>query len=313
MRGKSGNPPKPVKVHFPSGDLQCSADFYRPPGAGPFPTIVMAHGLGGTKLQRLWAFAERFAAAGYACLVFDYRYFGDSAGVPRQMLSIERQLEDWYAAIAFARGLGDVDPAQIVLWGTSFAGGHVLSVAADDGRIAAVISQCPFTDGLASSLAMNPWNSLKVTALALRDRVGAWFGGKPVQVPLAGRPGQTALMNAPDAYAGYLALQPPGANIPNYVAARIALDIIRYSPGRRAREIKRPILFCVCDPDSVAPSKATLRHAVRAPHPEIKRYAYGHFEIYVGKAFEVVVADQLDFLHRTVPTSQAHPRTGAHE
>lgn len=56
--------------------------------------IVMAHGLGGTRRMRLTAFAERFVAEGYACLVFDYRYFGDSEGQPRQLLDIKSQLED---------------------------------------------------------------------------------------------------------------------------------------------------------------------------------------------------------------------------
>jgi pimeloyl-ACP methyl ester carboxylesterase len=291
----------PSTVSFISGGLRCYADCYRPLGAGPFPMIVMAHGLGGTRKMRLPAFAERFAVAGYACMVFDYRHFGDSEGSPRQLLDIAEQLEDWKAAIAYARGLKDIDPKRIILWGTSFGGGHVLATAANDNRITAVISQCPFTDGLSSSLAMSPMTSLKLTALALRDRIGSWLGAPPVMVPLAGKPGETALMNAPDVYPGYMALQPPGSDIPNYVAARVALDIIRYYPGRRTAEISSPILFCVCDTDTVAPAKATLRHAYRAPHKEIKRYADGHFEIYIGNAFERVLSDQLDFLTRTVP------------
>lgn len=300
-RKNNSSPLEPTPVRFPSGCVTCSADFYRPLGAGPFPVIVMAHGLGGTKSMRLGAFAERFVAAGYACLVFDYRHFGESEGAPRQLLDISKQLEDWKAAIAFARSLGDVDAARVVIWGTSFGGGHVLATAADDAKLAAAISQCPFTDGLSSSLAMNPVTSLKVTAMAVRDRLGALFGAEPVMVPLVGRPGQTALMNAPDAYAGYVALQPQGAQAPNHVAARLALDIIRYYPGRKTPRIAAPVLFCVCDTDSVAPSKATLRHAHRTPRKEIKRYADGHFEIYVGDAFERVVKDQLDFLRRTVP------------
>ncbi len=291
----------PTTVKFLSGGLHCTGDFYRPLGAGPFPVIVMAHGLGGTRKMRLPAFAERFTAAGYACLVFDYRHFGDSEGSPRQLLDIGKQLEDWKAAIAYARSLPDADPKRVVIWGTSFGGGHVLTTAAEDDQLAAVISQCPFTDGLASSLAMSPVTSLKVSALALRDRIGSWFGAQPVMVPLAAKPGETALMNAPDAYDGYLALQPAGAKTLNHVAARFALDIIRYYPGRKAAKIKAPVLFCVCNTDSVAPAKATLRHASRTPRHEIRHYADGHFEIYLGEAFERVINDQLDFLKRTVP------------
>ncbi|KTC37156.1 alpha/beta hydrolase [Pseudomonas sp. ABAC61] len=291
----------PTTIGFLSGGSRCVADFYRPLGAGPFPVVVMAHGLGGTRKMRLPAFAERFVAAGYACLVFDYRHFGDSEGEPRQLLDIARQLEDWKAAIAHARSLSEVDPERIVIWGTSFGGGHVLATAADV-RVSAVISQCPFTDGLASSLATEPLVSIRLTVLALIDRIGSWFGTAPVLVQLAGRPGETAFMTSPDTWDGYKALLAPDAPPPNEAAARFALDIIRYYPGRRTSRIQAPVLFCVCDPDSVAPAKQTLRHAQRTPRHEIKRYAYGHFEIYVGDAFEKVVCDQLDFLSRTVPS-----------
>ena len=81
------------------------------------PIIVMAHGLGGTRRMRLTAFAERFVAEGYACLVFDYRYFGDSEGQPRQLLDIKSQLEDWKAAVAYARSLDKIDPNRVVIWG----------------------------------------------------------------------------------------------------------------------------------------------------------------------------------------------------
>lgn len=292
-----------LDVSFPSQGEQCRAWLYLPEARRPAPVIVMAHGLGGTRVMRLDAFAERFCAAGYACLVFDYRHFGDSEGQPRQLLDVRKQLQDWKAAIAFARSRHDVDASRVVIWGTSFGGGHVLATAADDDRLAAVISQCPFTDGLASSLALSPASSLKVTALAMRDQIGAWLGAEPVMVNTAGQPGEAALMTAPDAMPGYLGLLPPGraSAFPNHVAARFGLQIIRYFPGRCAAQIRCPVLFCVCEGDSVAPAAATLRHAHRAPKGEIRKYANGHFDIYVGAAFEKVVADQIAFLRRNVP------------
>lgn len=291
-----------LDVQFSSQGQQCSAWLYLPAGARPAPVIVMAHGLGGTREMRLDAFAERFCAAGYACLVFDYRHFGSSEGEPRQLLDVQKQLQDWKAAAAFARSRKEVDGRRLVLWGTSFSGGHVLSTAADDGQVTAVIAQCPFTDGLASALALNPLSSMRVTALALRDQIGAWLGAAPVMVETAGKPGATALMTAPDAL-DYLKLLPAGAeaSFPNYVAARFGLQIIRYFPGRKTAKITCPVLFCVCETDSVAPAAATLRHARRAPQGEIKLYPEGHFDIYVGAAFERVVIDQIEFLQRMVP------------
>lgn len=294
----SNSPLEPTEVQFASEGVVCAASFYRPLGVGPFPIIVMAHGLGGTRRMRLPAYAERFVTAGYACLIFDYRHFGESGGEPRQLLDIGKQMVDWKSAVAFARSLEDVNPDQVVIWGTSFGGGHVIATAAQDKQLAAAIAQCPFTDGFASALTVDPITSLRLTAIALADRIGSWFGAAPKMVATAGRPGEVALMNAPDAFDGYLALASAGETVKNHVAARFGLDIIRHFPGRMTAKIACPILFCVCDTDTVAPAKATLRHAARAPKGEIKRYPDGHFDIYRGEAFERVIVDQLAFLAR---------------
>src|SRR3954468_4783680 len=102
-------------VRFESGGQRCAAWLYRPEGYGPHPCVILAHGFGGTRSARLWAFAERFRDAGMAALVFDYRHFGDSEGEPRQLLSVSRQLDDWRAAIGYARGLDGVDPERIAI------------------------------------------------------------------------------------------------------------------------------------------------------------------------------------------------------
>lgn len=286
-------------LRFPSGDDLISAWLYRPPGDEPSPLLVMAHGLGAVRGMRLDAYAERFSAAGYACLVFDYRNFGDSAGRPRQVLDIGMQLADWAAAVAYARTVAGIDPDRIGLWGTSFGGGHVISTAARLPGIAAAIAQCPFTDGMASARTItNPLITARITARAVRDVLASRLGRPPVMVATAGGPGEVALMNTPDAYSGYLRLVPDGVELRNEVAARIALQVFTYRPGRLTPKITCPILFCVCEGDSVAPAAATLRHAERAPRGEVRLYPEGHFAIYVGDAFERAVADQLAFLDK---------------
>lgn len=292
-----------LDITFRSGGSDCAAWLYLPASRGPFPTIVMGHGLGGIRQMRLDAFAERFQAAGYACLVFDYRHFGASGGEPRQLLDINRQLEDWAAAIGFARTVEGVDPERVVLWGTSFGGGHVIVAGARDERVAAVIAQCPFTDGPASVLATHPLSLIKATALGLRDAAGSVFGRPPTMVATAGTPRSAALMTAPDAQPGYLALVPAGMPFHNEVAARFALRVGLHRPGRQAARLACPALFCICEHDSVAPARAAQRHAARAPRGEIRLYPYGHFEIYLGEPFERVVADQIEFLTRHIPTT----------
>ncbi|OBI79275.1 alpha/beta hydrolase [Mycobacterium asiaticum] len=296
--------PEREDVWFTSGADRISAWLYRPAGDGAVPLIVMAHGLGAVRTMRLDAYAERFSAAGYACLVFDYRNFGDSEGQPRQLLDIDMQLADWAAAVAFARTLPGVDSNRIALWGTSFGGGHVITSAARLTGIAAAVAQCPFTDGLASIGAINPATAARITALGIRDVIASRLGKRPVVIPTAGRPGEVALMTAPDAYDGYLNLVPDGVELPNEVAARVGLKVLIYRPGRNAAKITCPILFCVCETDSVAPAGPTLRYAAKAPRGEIKTYPEGHFAIYVDDAFERVVTDQIAFFHRHLQSAR---------
>jgi uncharacterized protein len=68
-------------LEFRCGEEACAAWLY--PAAGDEtvgPIVVMAHGLSGTRRDGLGPFAERFAAAGIAALLFDHRGFGDSGG-----------------------------------------------------------------------------------------------------------------------------------------------------------------------------------------------------------------------------------------
>lgn len=300
------NPSLRQGISFASGNDTCHAWVYLPEGASSeqrVPVVVMAHGLGAVKQGRLAAFAERFQAAGYACLVFDYRYFGESSGEPRERLDIRSQREDWRAAVAHARTLPQVDPARVVVWGTSFGGGHAIVTAADDPTLAAVIAQCPFTDGVSSSLAITPLNSLKVGWWATLDLMASLLGRDPVRVATAAPPGVASLMTASDAWEGVCAIHRASdlPETPVMVPARIAFQIMFDAPGRRAKDVSCPALYVVCKQDSVAPAQATLRHVRQSPRGTVIVYEEGHFGIYLGEAFERNVADQLAFLQSHVP------------
>ena len=86
----------------------------------------------------------------------------------------------------------------------------------------------------------------------------------------------------------------------NRVTARVVLRMGMYRPGLKAAKLPCPALFCITDQDSVAPAERTAKLAARGPRNEIKRYPIGHFDIYVGENFERAVADQTEFLVRTL-------------
>lgn len=291
-------------LSFDSQGVTCRGYLYRPANATKdVPCIVMGHGFAATRDAGLAPFAEAFAAAGYAAFIFDYRHFGDSAGEPRQLLVPSREIQDWLAAISFARTLKGIDADAIALWGTSFGGGLVTSAAARDGKVQAIIAQCPMMDGAASVQAVIGYagigQALKLTAHGMLDMSRALLGMSPHYIKSAGKPGEVAAMSAPDCYEGYTVLLPEGA--PNTVAARISATLMMFRPVTEASKVTCPALILICETDTVAPVKSAEKAAAKMPKSEVKRYPVGHFDVYQGEARAISLKDQLEFLGRHLP------------
>jgi fermentation-respiration switch protein FrsA (DUF1100 family) len=278
-----------------------AAYVYRPTSIGPAPCIVMAHGFTATRDQALPHYAERFVGEGYAVVLFDYRHFGASGGEPRQLLDISKQHQDWTAAIAFARGLDFVDPARIVLWGSSFSGGHVVAMGVKDPNVKAVLAQVPFGDGLATLRSFPLKPTLQIAGLAIWDQLGALLGREPVMVTAAGKKGELAILTAEEALPGFLSIDPPNSLWRNEFSARLLLRIPFYRPVALARKLLMPLLVSVAEKDETVPPGPAIKMAAAAPLGEIVRYPIGHFEVYTGAAFEAAIVDQISFLKEHVP------------
>lgn len=281
---------------FTSGGLRCSAWLYLPDAIRRPPVVVMAHGLAAQKDFGLQAYAERFVEAGLACLVFDYRHFGESEGEPRNLVNPWMQLKDWSAAVEYARGLEEVDGSRIGLWGTSFSGGHVLVTAARTPRIRAVVAQVPFVDGLATALGFPPSYQLRGLMKGLLDGARLLTRKAPHTVRAVGEPGTFALMNTPECMAGYLALVPKDTAWKNEVPARFTLMVPFYRPTIYAGRITCPALVVYARRDSLIPSRAVERTAARIPRAEVVALDAGHFDVYTEPLFGQVSRRQASFL-----------------
>jgi uncharacterized protein len=296
---------------FLSQSTECAVRVYRPASdqGALIPVIVMAHGFGGVRALRLYAYAERFAAAGYVVAVFDYRGFGDSAGEPRQLLDVSMQHQDWRAALGYARTLPGIDPEKVVAWGTSFSGGHVISVAGQGEQLAAIIAQVPHVSGPAAVRATGIRAGLRVAGPGVRDLIAARTGRQPVYVNSVARPGETGVMTTPDAVPGMNALIHESGlregDYPVTVAARIVLKIGFYSPKRWAAGVRCPALIQIVDADAVTPRKVAEATAARIGQPTVRVYPGEHFDPYVEPLFTTVIADQLAFLRQHVPAPSA--------
>ena len=221
--------------------------------------------------------------------MFDHRGFGDSSG-ERDLFHPKRQLEDWRAAIAFARSLPGVDADRTATFGSSMGGGNALAAAAEDPRVAAAISQVPFLDMWRQARRSSPVVVARMLAAAIR-------GG---YLPAVGQPHEAAFVNAPDSEAGWRHVVAIGEDSRwrNRASARWILGA-PYRPSRHARTLHCPWLVCVGEVDRVAKPGPAVAAARRAPRGELRTYpGVDHFDIYDGPQHEAVVADELDFLRR---------------
>ena len=301
------------KVHFRSGTTTCAAWHYAGTNGG---CVVMAGGTAVTKEPGTDRFAKRFQDAGYTVLALDFRHLGESGGEPRQLVRVGEQQEDLEAAIEFAATLPGVDPARIAIWGFSLAGGHVFPVAARRPEVAAAIAQTPLADAPAAArnafAHQTPLALLRLTGRGLLDAVGGIFGRQPLLVPLAGKPGTVASLTTPDGQDGDRALNPANA-YPDWqqeVAARSALRIGLYRPGRHAPRVQCPLLVVVCDGDQSALAEPAVKAAERAPKGELARMAGGHYAPFL-EGHERAVALELEFLRTHIGSAEATERQAA--
>jgi dienelactone hydrolase len=271
-----------TRLSFASGSVELVGYFYRPAHAtGKVPCVVMGHGFGGTQ-DRLVASAERFAGAGFAVLTFDYRNFGESGGQPRQLVGIGGQLEDWRAAVRLARDHEGVDTERIALWGSSLGGGHVVSVAAEDPRVAAVVAQVPFNGFPRRVEGRSTLDTMKLLWAMGTDAARGVLGRPPRHIPVVGKPGEVAVTATPQAQEHIAALSGEARDTlwRNEVAPRALFAMMRYRPGEVAHRLGMPVLVCVAERDLETPAELSRQIAERAPRGELRRYPVSHFDFY---------------------------------
>ncbi len=139
-------------VRIPTADGGAiEAWVYMPSGEGLHPAVVLAHGMGAIKACGLAPFAERFCQAGFVAVAIDYRHWGGSSGEPRDILFYAKQREDCRTVINWVAANPRIDSERIFLWGVSFAGMHVVEIAASDARLCGAIAQCPLVDSVAGA------------------------------------------------------------------------------------------------------------------------------------------------------------------
>lgn len=269
---------------------------------GPVPTVVMAHGFSATKEIYLDDFAEVFSAAGLGVVVFDHRNLGDSDGEPRQHIDPWAQVNSYRDAITWAQSQRSVDAGRIGVWGSSYAGGHVLVVAALDRRVKCVVSQVPLAYGLATAQRLirgDHWKGLREGFDA--DRAARLAGDAPALLPVTAPEGEPCALPTADTYEFFTELEVSrGKNWRNEVTLHAVELFTEYEPAVYISRISpTPLLLVAAREDHLVPFDLTAKAYEEALEPkELLVLPGGHFDAYTGEPFAISSAAQRDWFLR---------------
>jgi uncharacterized protein len=251
---------------------------------GRLPVISMAHGYAGVKEHGLESFARAFAEAGFIALVHDHRNFGASDGSVRHDIDPWRQIADWRRAISFLESQPEVDATKIGVWGTSYAGGHVLVLGATDRRIKAVVSQVPTISGYEQDLRRVPPDAVAGLEHQFDEDERAQLRGEAprLQQVVNADLSIPAAYRTDDAIAFYLQPLPEGA-WNNKVTIRSGRLARMYEPGHwAARVAPTPLLMIVALADNITLTDLQLRAFEQMLEPKnLVTIEGGHFGAYL--------------------------------
>ena len=273
------------EITFTSKGLHCRGWLYVPDDLAEgqkAPTIVMAHGFSCVKEMMLPDFAERFAAAGFVTLAFDFRYFGDSEGEPRSQLFPLHQVEDVRNAISWVSGQPEVDPQRVGLWGTSYGGGIVVYVATFDKRVKAVVAQVPSAISLESRRARDPEGWDARDGFFLRDRIERYKTGAVNYMKVVAPEGEPCVFPGEESYEAFIGSTESSPNWRNQVTIESLEKTREFDPVSMVHWVAPTALLLIpAEKDSLIPVDAVTETYKRARKPKaLSVLPIGHFEIY---------------------------------
>jgi fermentation-respiration switch protein FrsA (DUF1100 family) len=272
-------------ISFESNGLRCQGWLYLPDNAEigvELPTIVMAHGFSAVKEQVLPDFAEQFSNAGFATLVFDYRFFGDSEGEPRCQIFPLEMVEDYRNAISWVSEHPNVDRDRIGIWGTSYSGGLVAYVGAIDKRAKAVVAQVPsiIDPETRRNMDLEKWD--KVGDFLLQDRIVRYSTGKVNYMKVVAPEGEPCILPGQENYDAFMEMIDIAPNWRNEITVESLEKIREFDPVSMIHLIApRALLVIAAEEDNLIPLETIKSSFEKAREPKkLVAHPILHFEVY---------------------------------
>jgi hypothetical protein len=241
--------------------------------------------------------AEKYAGAGYAVLLFDYRFFGSSEGKPRGQLFPLEMVEDYRNAISWACEQSGLDPERIGLWGTSFSGGLAVYAATYDKRVRAVVVQAPSLWNGADRRSANPARWDDVGKFLQADRSERYKTGQISYIKVVAPDGEPCVLPGVEVYDAYMSLKEKAPNWRNAVTIESLEKMREFDPITHIKMISPAALLVIAaENDGLIPLSAVKAAFKKAPEPKkLSVHPVGHFDFYREPGLSMTAVEAIEW------------------
>ncbi len=289
-------------VEFYSEGMKLDGDLFLPDDLDDAESragVVLCHGYTGVKDLYLPDTAASLNAAGYVVLTFDYKGWGRSEGA-RSRLAPYSRLADALAAVTYLGIQPMVDKSRIGIYGTSYGCATVVYAAAVDERVRCTVGVIGMGHGrrwMRSVRRPDEWFDL--LERSEHDRESRVVTGQSEQVDR-----EEILL--PDRQSAALAAAARADN-PAAVGT-IPLEFIdetlQFHPEWVVDKIApRPLLLIAAGDDRLVPPEdcRSLYEKALEPKKLVVVPGFGHYEMYVKPAFDIVMDETVAWFDAHMP------------
>jgi hypothetical protein len=250
------------------------------PEATPAGVVVAVGPLTSVKEQAAGTYAQAMAERGYAALAFDYRYFGESGGRPRQFESPDANIEDITNAATALLADDRLKDAPLFGLGICFGAGPMVRAVAEDRRFGAFAGVAGvYTDNARTRARMGA--AYRATIERGRAAERKWREtGEAETIPAVAPDGGDVAMPLREAFEFY---GTPRGQVPNYVNGYAVQSLAHSLPfdARGAADVIDVPVLIVHSEHALTPDLAhAFYSAVKSPKHELWLESQGQIDFY---------------------------------
>jgi uncharacterized protein len=269
-----------TRFTFKSGGQTLVGNLFLPDGSVPDGVVIAVGPLTSVKEQASGTYAQAMAERGHAALAFDYRYFGESEGEPRQFENPEANVEDIKNAAGALLADDRLTGLPLFGLGVCFGAGPMVRAVAEDQRFRAFAGVAGvYTDNAKTKASMGDAYQARIDRGRAAER--QWRETGEAETILAVAPdGGDVAMPLREAYEFY---GTPRGQVSNYVngyAVQSLAHSLPFDARGAAEELDVPVLIVHSEKALVPELAHAFFSALQSPKRELWLDSEGQIDFY---------------------------------